>query len=331
MVALLNNQWRGNIDAYEKNCTLLEGDAVMEMLGYAVLNVVVVLFFAPLCEGFVRKYIRANLAHSRRGPLVGIWQPFYDLLKLFAKEDIRVGGALQTVMPYIAFSSMLVASLFLPLCGYAPLDGFGDLIVFVYTVSLFAISLAVLALDTGSPYSSIGALREIMLMMLVELIFITSLICGAVCAHTLRLSGIILWYRMRFFSLPMLIAAGVVFMAMLAQFGRLPFDIPEAEQEIIGGPFMEVSGPRLALLKWAVYMRQFISASLFATVFMPWGLTGVFVIDLIITLVKVLITFVLVTLVEVLSPRLRVDQALNFYLGVFLTSAIAIAIAYVAP
>lgn len=303
----------------------------MDKLLLAVLNVVVVLFLAPLFEGFVRKYIRANIAHSRRGPLVGVWQPFYDLLKLFAKEDLRVGGSLQAFMPMLCFGSILAASLFLPIAGQAPLDEHGDLIAFVYTVGLAITALAITALDTGSPYSYAGAIRELMLMALVELVFVSALLCGAVCARSLRLSEIILWYRSRAFSFPMILAAGALFLAMLAQFGRLPFDIPEAEQEIMGGPFIEISGPRLALLKWAVWMRQFVSASLFACVFIPWGVTGVLVLDLLVTLVKVFLVFVVVTVIEVLSPRLRVDQALNFYLGVFLTSAIAIAIAYVAP
>ncbi|MCS7254086.1 MAG: NADH-quinone oxidoreductase subunit H [Armatimonadota bacterium] len=297
----------------------------------AVLNVVVVLFFAPLFEGFVRKYIRANIAHSRRGPLVGVWQPFYDLLKLFSKEDIQVGSPLQVYMPIVCFGSILVASLFLPIAGQAPLDMWGDIIVLIYTIGLAATALVITALDTGSPYSYAGATRELMLMALVELVFISSLLCGAVCARSLRLSEIILWYRSRVFSLPMILASAALFLAMLAQFGRLPFDIPEAEQEIMGGPFVEVSGPRLALLKWAMWMRQFVGASLFACVFIPWGMSGIFFFDLLITLIKIFVLFVVVTVVEVLSPRLRVDQALNFYLGVFLTSAIAIAVAYVAP
>ncbi len=304
---------------------------MMVRLWLAILNVIVVLFFAPLFEGFVRKYIRANVAHSRRGPLVGVWQPFYDLLKLFAKEDIRVGSPLQTFMPMLCFSSILVASLFLPIAGLAPLEEYGDIIAFVYTIGLAITALAITALDTGSPYSYSGAIRELMLMALVELVFISALLCGAVCARSLRLSEIILWYRSRAFSFPMILAAGTLFLAMLAQFGRLPFDIPEAEQEIMGGPLIEISGPRLALLRWAIWMRQFVSASLFACVFIPWWTTDILIVDLLITLIKVFVVFVLVTVIEVLSPRLRVDQALNFYLGVFLTSAIAIAIAYVAP
>lgn len=302
----------------------------MKLIILAIVNIIIVMFCAPLFEGFVRKYIRANVAHSRRGPLIGIWQPFVDLLKLFLKEDVRTGGSLQLIMPIVCFGSLLVASLFLPIAGEAPFDGWGDIIVFVYTIGLAATALIIAAIDTGSPYSYAGAIRELMLMILVELIVASALLCGAVCAHSLRLSEIILWYRARAFSLPMIVASAALFLAMLAHFGRLPFDIPEAEQEIIGGPFIEISGPRLSLLKWAIWMRQFISASIFACVFIPWGTVGIAVVDLIINLIKVFVLFVIITVIEVLSPRLRIDQALNFYLGVFLTSAIAIAIAYIA-
>ncbi len=73
----------------------------------------------------------------------------------------------------------------------------------------------------------------------------------------------------------MAIAAVALFLALQAQAGKLPFDIPEADQEIMGGPLIEQSGPRLALFRWALWAKQLVFAVLLVQVFVPWPHLGI--------------------------------------------------------
>jgi formate hydrogenlyase subunit 4 len=115
-------------------------------------------------------------------------------------------------------------------------------------------------------------------------------------------------------------------LAMQAQMGKLPFDLAEAEQELVGGVFLEASGSTLALFKWGLALRQFLIAYLVAFVFLPWpSAAGVFL--FLSTLIKAFVILLLAVTAEVLIPRLRIDQALGFYARV-LVAASFMAIAF---
>lgn len=287
--------------------------SVSEVLGFSLAHLLIILFLAPLYEGFVRKYIRAQVAHSRIGPPV--WQPYLDLFKLMAKEDLMpTRDVIFRLAPMVCLGAALVGGLLVPIGTKAPLDGAGDFIVFIYIMGLSTVALVLGAMASSSPFAYAGATREVMMFLIVEIVVVVALIAGAINSHSLRFSGIVAWYTSHPFSLSMIIAALALLLALQAQFGKLPFDIPEAETEIMGGPLIEMSGPRLALLYWAVWVRRLIYACLFASVFLPWGRTGIWPLDAVITLVLAFVIYVLVGVVEVLNPRLRIDQALSYYL-----------------
>ena len=79
------------------------------------------------------------------------------------------------------------------------------------------------------------------------------------------------------------------------------------------GPFIEQSGPKLALFKWGFYAKELIFASVFVSVFVPWPHVGIFILDLFITLAKVLVLLLIVGVVHVVNPRLRIDQAVRYF------------------
>jgi formate hydrogenlyase subunit 4 len=124
----------------------------------------------------------------------------------------------------------------------------------------------------------------------------------------------------------MAIGGVAFFLALQAVAGKLPFDISEADQEIMGGPLIEQSGPRLALFRWAMWVKQLVFAFLLVEVSFPWPHFGNYLIDLLSTIVKVLV--VLVTVVDVVNPRLRIDQAMGYFMrvGVSYLAALAFAV-----
>jgi len=288
------------------------------------------LALGPLFEGFSRKYVKAQVAHSRVGPLVGVWQPFVDLAKLLGKEDLGVGNVwLQRVAPIVCLGSALCASLLVPIAGKAPLGGAGDFIVFIYVVGIAAVAMILAGFASASPYTYTGATREMMLYLIVEPVLVIVLIGAAVNAHSLSFEDIIAWHLAQGPTFSLAVGVFALLLAIFAQFGKLPFDIAEADQEIMGGPFAELSGPKLALIKWAIWVRQFVFAAVLASVFVPWPRTGMVTLDAVITVAKIFVVFLIGGLVEVVNPRLRIDQALAFYLSVILAAAVSVVLAFV--
>ena len=294
--------------------------------GLALLNAAVALLLAPLYEGLMRK-LKAAI-HSRTGP--PIIQPYLDLFKLLGKEDLRTaGGALYGAAPALALGSILVLAMLVPMGARPPLGFAGDIVVLLYVAAISAVLLMLTAFASASPYASVGSSREMMMLLSVEPVMIVALVVGALKAGTLSTGDIVAWHLEHGPTISMAIAAIAFFLALQAQAGKLPFDIAEADQEIMGGPLIEQSGPRLALFRWAAWSKQLVLAVLLVEVFVPWPGTGVFVLDLALTLVKALVVLVLVALVDVVNPRLRIDQAMSYYLRVGFSSVAALAFAVI--
>lgn len=299
---------------------------VLWTAGLTVLNVALALLLAPLYEGLMRK-LKAAI-HSRIGPPVT--QPYLDLFKLLGKEDLRTaGGVLYGAAPALTLGSVLLLALLVPMGARPPFAFAGDIVVLLYVAAISAVLLMLTAFGSGSPYASVGSSREMMMMLSVEPVMVVALVVGALKAGTLATGDIIVWQLEHGPTISMAIAGIAFFLALQAQAGKLPFDIPEADQEIMGGPLIEQSGPRLALFRWAMWSKQFVLAVLLVEVFLPWPGTGVFTLDLLLTLVKAFVVLVVVALVDVVNPRLRIDQAMGYYLRVAFSSIAALAFAVI--
>jgi formate hydrogenlyase subunit 4 len=291
-----------------------------------LLNVAAALLLSPLAEGIMRK-IRAAL-HSRMGP--PITQPYWDLLKLLGKEDLRsTGGAVYAALPALTLGSVLLLAALIPMGTGAPLAFAGDLIVVLYVAAMSSVAIMLTGFASASPYASIGSSREMMMLLSVEPVLAIALVVGAFKAKTLTLGGIANWQVQNGPSISMAIGGVAFFLALQAVAGKLPFDVAEADQEIMGGPLIEQSGPRLALFRWAMWTKQLVFAFLLVEVFFPWPHFGTYVMDLIATIVKVLVVLVLVTVIDVVNPRLRVDQAMGYFMRVGFSSLAALAFAVI--
>lgn len=300
-------------------------DAPLALL-LAVVNAAVALLLSPLYEGLMRK-LRAIL-HSRTGPPVT--QPYLDLLKLLGKEDLRTArGGFYAAAPALSLGSALALALLVPLGAPAPFGFAGDMIVLLYVAAASAVLLMLTAFASRSPYAAIGSSREMMMLLSVEPVMVVALVVAALKAGTLATDGIIDWQLAHGPTVSMAVAGVAFFLALQAQAGKLPFDIAEAEQEIMGGPLIEQSGPRFALFKWTLWVKQLLFAVLLVEVFVPWPRSGIIPLDVALTLAKALVVLLLVAVVDVVNPRLRVDQAMAYYLRVAFSSLAAIAFAII--
>lgn len=278
-----------------------------------IFNIFLVLLAAPLLDGILRQ-VRARL-HSRQGPPV--LQTWYDLAKLMVKDDqAAANNFIFTAAPIVCLGSVLLASLFIPMGGVVPLGFAGDVLVLIYVLTIAPICMCLGGMASSSPYAYVGVNREVMMLMVVEPVLAFALIASAIKGHSLLLADSISRY-VAHPPAPSLIICGIAFFLIVQmEVAKLPFDLAEAEQEIMEGPLVEYSGRKLALLKWSLYAKLIVFLTLFVEAFLPWPRLGNLPLDILITLVKVLVAAVLVEIVAQVFPRLKIAQTMRYFAGV---------------
>ena len=295
-------------------------------MGFAI-NLGLALLGGPLLAGVVRKMVKARV-HSRQGP--PIMQPFYDLFKLLGKEDLESSpSVVLRYAPMVALAAVLAAALLTPMGLKPPLGGYGDMIVFTYFITIAAVMVIFAGLLSASPYSMMGAGREIMMHLVVEPVLIICLVIAAIKSGSLVMWDMAAWNYVNGPSISMIVGGVALLLALQAQIGKIPFDIAEAETEIMGGPLIELSGPKLALFEWAFFARQIVYASVLAAIFIPWGTGFALPWNIGAHLLKITVIILLVGLIDVVNPRLRVDQAMSYFFGVVFVALVGMAFALI--
>ena len=288
-------------------------------------NVLLFLLLAPLFEGVMRK-ITARV-QSRQGPPVV--QPYFDLLKLLGKD--RVDSARNwafRLAPPAAFASILAVAALVPLGSKVnALGARVDAITLVYLLTLGGVSVLLGALASRNTFAAIGASREMVTMVMVEPVLAMTLLVGAARGHSLGLGAAVFGASAAGYGLSTAVMLAAYAVALQAFVAKQPFDIPEAEIEVLEGPFIEYSGPDYALFRWYMMMKQMVYAWLFAAGFLPFLRTGSYVGDLLTQLLGTLLVFVAIALVGSTNPRLRIDQAVKIYAGLIAVALVAVGLA----
>src|SRR6056297_1269700 len=308
---------------------------IVGALVIAVLGVIIGLFY----KGVDRKL--ATLKESRVRP--PIRQPFLDFFKLMVKENVVPENAVPWVFngaPVLALVSAVTILYYIPFASIPALLGdSGDLILIAYLLALPAIALVAGGFSSGSTYASIGAQREMVMMMSYELPLVTTII-----ALGWRLS--LAYPGINVFSLEILSAnpiwnivgplgfIGAFFLLFTlaivtpAELSIVPFDIPEAETELAGGILVEYSGRNLALFELANAVKMVVMAALTVVLFFPYNIAQLFsvsgflatIIDILFFFVKLFVViFFEATFIRVAVARLKINQASVSYL-IFLST-----------
>jgi NADH-quinone oxidoreductase subunit H len=268
--------------------------------------------------GIDRK-ITAHMQH-RIGP--PIWQEFLDFGKLLGKEDITPAAAQNfvfTLVPLIALGAAITVILLLPINSARPaLTSTADLIVIIYLLNIPAICVMLGGYSSASPFGAVGASRYVVQLFSYELIFIVTVLTAAVEVGSLSIGDIVTYQAHNswlVFKLPLATAAIVV--AAQAKLLRVPFDIPEAESEIVQGPFTEYSGPKLGLMRLAYAIELFAVAGLIAALFfggpVAHTIAGVQIPGVVSFLIKTFAIVLFTTYIRNIAARLRIDQAMKFF------------------
>jgi formate hydrogenlyase subunit 4 len=250
------------------------------MIGYVleVAQAALALLLAPGVVGLIR-WMKARLQNRRGAP---VWQPYWELAKLFRKEVVVSNNAswLFRAAPFVVFGSAVTVTFFVPILAVPlPFDGVGDLLVVVYLLLLGTFFLSLAGLDPGSPFGGMGASREMTIAALAEPTVALAIFALALSAGSTNLGQIVA----RTMSQPgaalspgHLLAFLALFIVALAETGRLPIDNPATHLELTmihEAMVLEYSGRYLALIEWAAAVKLLVFFSLLGNLFVPAGIS----------------------------------------------------------
>ncbi|MEO0162219.1 MAG: complex I subunit 1 family protein [candidate division WOR-3 bacterium] len=242
------------------------------------------------------------------------YQPYADFLKLLIKETIIPEGTSSVLFylgPLLGLIAMSLLAVMLFKMNFAPKTTFvGDLIVMIYLLALPPIGVIIGGSASRNPLASVGASREMTQYFAYELPFLITL-AGIVlkAGGTIKFGDIIQYQQMHgpfLYSISGIIFGLIFLFVIQAKLGFVPFDIPEAEQEIMAGPYIEYSGVALGLYKITRAMMLFLLPLFMISLL--WGGIGDWW-----AILKFLLILGLVILIKNTNPRLRIDQTLKFF------------------
>jgi NADH-quinone oxidoreductase subunit H len=295
------------------------------------------LFAYALTFEYLDRRIAARMQH-RVGP--PFFQPFADLIKVLGKEVIDPDGVDRRIFdaaPMVALAAVMTAYLYIPIVGISPLAFEGDLVLVLYLLALPTILLFVLGWLSRNIFSAVGGVRAVTQLFIYEVPFFLALLAPALMAGTWSISGIMVWQQQHLWCLFLQpIGFVVALIGLQAKLERTPFDIPEAETEIVAGPWTELTGRRLALMHLARDVSLVCGSALVAALFLggpqvPWVISPAWlgwIVGFLLFLVKTLVVLLILSSIKVATGRIRIDQ-LNAIGWKYLTSAAIVQVAIV--
>ena len=238
-----------------------------------LVEMLVVLLFAPLLVGYVRK-VKALLVRRRGPPLL---QPYRDLLRLLRKEVVLAHSAswVFRVTPYLVFAATWVAAALVPTFATGLLFSYAaDMIAIVAMLGSARFMLALAGLDVGTSFGGIGSSREMMIASLAEPAMLMVVFTLSLLAGSTQLSSIAAFMQgdvgLRVSLALALIALGMV---AIAENGRIPIDNPATHLELTmvhEAMILEYSGRHLAMIELASHIKLLLYLSIIGCVFAPW-------------------------------------------------------------
>jgi NADH-quinone oxidoreductase subunit H len=316
---------------------------------FVIVNLVMVTFaYMTWVERKVIGRMQLRYGPNRAGPF-GLLQPIADLVKLIRKEAFYPSSAVGTLYimaPVISTFTALAAFSVIPfgngweIAGY---DVTGQVVnVPIGLILLFALgSLGVYGFIVGgwasdSKYSLLGSMRTCAQLVSYEVSLALSVLGVIIMAGSLSLVDIVhaqendWWY-----AVPQFIGLLVFFVSGVAETNRAPFDLPEAEQELVAGYHTEYSGMRFGLFQTAEYINMIVLSALCVTLFFGGWLGPVDTLGPLWFLLKLAIVLFIFIWIRTTLPRLRYDQLMAFgwkillpvaTLNALVTAAIVVAV-----
>ncbi len=239
-------------------------------------QMVLVLAFAPLVTGFVRK-VKARLLRRQGPPLI---QPYRDLARLMRKDAVVAEGAswLFRAAPYIVFAATWVAAALVPtFAGGLVFSWTADLIAIIALLGTARFFLALAGMDVGTAFGGIGSSREMMISSFAEPAMMLTMFALALVAGSTQLATVSAVLATPEVGLRVSLAMALIALVIvaLAENARIPVDNPATHLELTmvhEAMVLEYSGRHLAMIELAAMLKLVLYLSLIACVFVPWGI-----------------------------------------------------------
>ncbi len=291
-------------------------------LGLVLSGLLFLATYLVYAERKVLGRFQIRLGPNRAGPF-GLLQPMADFIKLVTKEDIVPEGADRVIFllaPAIVAATALLIFAVVPFGEGLTLGGkeiplvITDLNVgLLYALALSSLGLYGVALggwSSNSKYSLLGGIRGVSQMISYELSLGLSLVPVVMLARSFSLVDIVEAQARYPFILLQPVSFLIFFVSALAEIKRIPFDLPEAENELVAGYHTEYSGMRFGLFFLGEYVTMLVLGALVAVFFLG-GWRGPLFPPIIWFLLKVLIVPFVMIWIRATLPRLRYDQLMN--------------------
>jgi NADH-quinone oxidoreductase subunit H len=292
----------------------------------------VIFAILPIIIVYERKLLgrfQGRYGPNRVGPF-GLMQPLAEILKFATKEPSRPTtsvGYLFRIAPMIAILTAVSALALIPFgdvqhvfgqrVGLYGIDvSVGPLYVFAFGgISFYGIMLGGWA--SGSKYSFLGAMRGAAQLISYEVSQGLSLVGVLITSGTLSLTGIVHAQGGMWYVIPQIVGFLIFMTASFAETNRAPFDLVEADAELVGGYFTEYGGTAFVAYLFAEYTNMIVVAGVATTMFLggwllPFGIHPPGWVDPIVVLAKMMVIITLFIWIRATLPRLRYDQLMSF-------------------
>jgi NADH-quinone oxidoreductase subunit H len=298
----------------------------------ALVIFVVIFAILPLIIIYERKLLgrmQGRYGPNRVGPF-GLLQPVAEIIKLATKEPFRPAtsvGVLYRIAPAISILTAVTAIAIIPFGNVQHVFGqrvglygidvsIGPLFVFAFAgISFYGVMLGGWA--SGSKYSFLGAMRGAAQLISYEVSQGISLLGVVITAGTLSLTGIVNAQRGLWYFVPQLAGFIIFMVASFAETNRAPFDLMEADAELVQGYYTEYGGTQFAAYTFAEYANMIVVSAIATTVFLggwllPFGIHPPGWVDPIVVLAKMALFVTFFIWIRATLPRLRYDQLMSF-------------------
>jgi NADH-quinone oxidoreductase subunit H len=303
-------------------------EAVLDLIGVVTVStfaLLIVLFLIWL-ERKVIARIQDRIGPNRVGGRFGLLQTVADVVKLLTKEDITPTGADRLAYNLAPIMIVMASLLMWAVMPFAPGVIGVDLNIGVFFVlaisSVSVVSLLLAGWGSNNKYALLGAFRAVAQLVSYEIPMIISLLVPILLARTMSTEGIVAAQTIPYlFVVPL--SALIFFISALAETGRSPFDLLEAESEIVAGFHVEYGGMKFGMFFLAEFISTLFMSGFFVTIFLGgyrfFGIENLVVgevaigrlLALIVFFVKMFAVYFVFIWIRGTLPRVRIDQMLN--------------------
>jgi NADH-quinone oxidoreductase subunit H len=313
---------------------------ILQALGSVLVVIICFLIVIALIwvERKLAGRIQDRFGPNRAGPF-GIFQSFADIIKIFTKEYVTPQGAgkvLFNIAPVLAMASVLAIWAVFPFAINVIGADVNVGVLYILAIGSFGILAILMAgWSSNNRYALLGASRSVAMLISYEIPMVISLLIPVLLAKSMQLSAIINAQQPWWFFLTAPTAALIFLISSMAEIGKAPFDLLEAESELVAGYHTEYSGMKFGMFYVAEFLHQFTVGALISIFFLG-GWTGplaarIPILGVIYFFGKAFFVYLVISWIRLSLPRIRIDAMLDlnwkFLIPVSFVNLIAVAIA----